>query len=248
MNKKVVKHPHFENAPIVEAVLDILVELPSNVNLDQIEKYHSLVEKKYPVKKKRIKFGGKIEFSSNTIIPAKKEIFGFLFENKEEHKIVQARLDGFSFNKLKPYEEWNNFKTEAKDLWKKYCSLFKPKRIRRVALRYINEIKIPLPIRDFKDYILTMPDISPELPQGLSNYFMRLTIPDEKISANAVITETFKQPKNEKLPFILDIDVFKVIDYNINDTQLWELFEKLRIYKNKVFLNSITSKTKELIK
>ena len=63
----------------------------------------------------------------------------------------------------------------------------RPNRLKRLALRYINRIEIPLPIRDFKDYLLTIPEIAPGLPQALSNFIMRLVIPNPEMEATAVI-------------------------------------------------------------
>src|SRR5438874_6884893 len=71
----------------------------------------------------------------------------------------------------------------------------------------INRIEIPLPMRDFKDYILTIPEIAPGLPQGLANFFMRLIIPVPAMNAIAIVTEAFDPTaaSSSVLPFIFDI-------------------------------------------
>ena len=53
---------------------------------------------------------------------------------------------------------------------------------------------------------------------------------------------------NQKLPLIFDIDVWKLTNYKSDDEEMWKEFEKLRKFKNDVFFNSITEKTKELFK
>ena len=124
-----------------------------------------------------------------------------------------------------------------------------PVQITRVALRYINRIEIPLPFRDFKDYILTTPEIAPGLPQGLARFFMQLAIPIAEIPAVAIITETMEPvTETKRLPFILDIDVFREAAFDVEGKEAWEMLEKLHDIKNDVFFNSITPKAKELFR
>lgn len=173
---------------------------------------------------------------------------GFLFESPQEKKIVQARLDGFSFNKLKPYENWKTFYKEAREFWDLYRTITKPEKIIRIALRYINRIEIPLPIKDFRDYILTVPEVAPTLPQGLAHFFMRLLIPNEKIKATTAITETMELMNSGKtLAIIFDIDTWKETEYLLDSKEIWKDFQKLRTIKNQIFFESITDKTKELL-
>jgi uncharacterized protein (TIGR04255 family) len=51
--------------------------------------------------------------------------------------------------------------------------------ITRLVVRYINKIDIPLPVGDLKEYLRTFPEVSSDLPQGLSGYFLQLQIPQE---------------------------------------------------------------------
>jgi uncharacterized protein (TIGR04255 family) len=161
---------------------------------------------------------------------------------------VQARLDGFTFNRLKPYKDWESLRDEARKLWQHYTQIASPKNITRVALRYINRIEIPLPMRDFKDYILTIPEIAPGLPQGLANLFMRLIIPVPAMNASAIVTEAFDPPaaSSSVLPFIVDIDVSCEALFDVDAVEVWETFEKLRELKNEIFFKSITDRAKEL--
>ena len=71
-----------------------------------------------------------------------------------------------------------------------------PKKVIRLGLRYINRIEIPLPMRDFKDYILTVPEIAPGVPQGLERFFMRLVIPSDEAQAVAVVTQSMEPGKD----------------------------------------------------
>ena len=148
---------------------------------------------------------------------------------------------------MKPYNSWKDFSEEAFELWDLYRKQTRPTKITRLALRYINNIEIPLPITNFKSYFKTIPEVAPELPQGFMGFLMRLIIPNEDIGATGVITETIGPPTpSGKLPFILDIDVSKQSEYEKNIDIIPEEMEKLRTYKNDIFFGSITEETRRL--
>jgi len=241
----------FPNAPITEALLDIRVQLPKEITLKNLESFQEGIKGRFPEKKTRVFFKAQIPTSAAppTSIPTTGGPDGYMFRSPNEQKIVQARLDGFTFNKLKPYEKWVVFRDEAQSLWKRYYEIANPVRITRIALRYINRIEIPSPLKDFKDYILTTPEIAPGLPQGVGHFFMRLVIPFPDDQTTAVITQTMEKPTDdERLPLILDIDVWQKVNYEAQTEEMWKKFEKLREIKNDIFLKSITEKTKELFK
>ena len=81
---------------------------------------------------------------------------------------------------------------DAKQLWLHYVDLARPVSVARIALRYINRIEIPLPFEDYKEYVLTIPEIAPGIPQGLAHFFMRLEIPYPE-QFMAIITQTIDQ-------------------------------------------------------
>lgn len=249
--QKMKKHITFLKPPIHEALIDIRVEFPHGYDdVSPFEEYHELVKDRFPDKQKKMAFEAKFQLveAQLTADSAPAKSLGYLFLSKKENKIVQARLDGFTFNKLTPYENWEAFKKEAAELWDKYYEKYRPVKITRVALRYINKIEIPVPMRDFNDYILTVPAIPNGLPQSLSSYLLRIQIPNPNINATAIITQTFEQPTPKQLPFIFDIDVFIQTNFTDNNPEIWNMFEKLRDFKNDIFFENITDTTMELFK
>ena len=243
----------FNNPPIVEALIDIKVDLPSDVNLEVLGQFHEKVRAEFPDKQSRMFWKSDFQLKPG-MVPEPSNVSGgpdgYLFHPADKSKIVQARLDGFTFNKLRPYQKWDLFRDEAKKFWEYYLEVAKPKQITRLAVRYINRIELPFPFGQMQEYILTVPEIAPGLPQGMSQFLMQMVIPNATIGAQAVITETIEQPfvKNniEVLPLIFDIDVIKNISLSPTDPKLWTLFEELRKFKNEIFLKSLTEKTKGL--
>ncbi|MCX5799653.1 MAG: TIGR04255 family protein, partial [Proteobacteria bacterium] len=108
MNKK---YPTLMNAPIQEAVLGVRVQLPQNIALKDLIPFHELVKERFPNKRERVSFQSGFQFMEGkpVIMPPSGSPDGYLFESLKEKKIVQARLDGFTFNKLKPYKKLEEF-------------------------------------------------------------------------------------------------------------------------------------------
>lgn len=245
------RFPVLSKAPITEAVLDIRIKVREGLRLEQLSSISSAISDQYPDKKERLKWEGKFEFKkgASPISTAEETIDGYMFTSSDQKKqIFQARLDGFTFSRLKPYETWECFRDEAYRLWQIYRDTVSPEII-RVALRYINKMEIPLPLRDFSDYLTAAPIVPTDLPQGVSSFLTRLVIHEPEIDASAIITQAMEQIVNPKiLPIILDIDVFRQKSEGISEEEAWNTFEQLRHFKNKIFDKSITQKAKELFK
>jgi uncharacterized protein (TIGR04255 family) len=244
---EIVKFPH---APITEAVLEIRTQNPPETTLETLSSIHEDINDLYPTKTTRISFkaGFKIEEGKTPVVfePTGDPI-GYSFTSIDGKQIVQALAHGFVFSRLNPYDRWDSFRDEARKLWKHYKHRANPQVLTRIGLRYINRIQIPLPIMDFKDYVLTTPEIAPGIHQSLSNFFMRLEIPQE-LPTMAIIMQTMEPVTSDrKLPLIFDIDVFRETPVK-SDDEAWRDFEKLRDIKNDIFFKSLTEKAKDLFR
>jgi len=242
----------FPNAPITEAVIEIKAQLPEETTLKSLESFHDRIKNRFPEKQEQrflkaaFKLSQKDKLSS---LPTKTGTQGYLFRSLKEKKVVQSKIDGFAFNKLKPYENWELFRSEGRELWELYSEIVNPIKVIRIGLRYINRIEVPLPFKDFSEYLLTNPQIAPQLPQAVSHFFMRLEVSNPDIEATAIITQAMDKPtKTKRLPLILDIDVFRITEYVEKTEEMWKDFEKLRDFKNDIFFNSVTEKAKELFR
>lgn len=237
---------HYRRPPITEAVIDLRVVLPNPV-ISDLERVRSGDESSYPTVELINVATGKMQVGVAVTASATTKQTGFLFRSADGKLIQQARLDGFTLSRLAPYQSWDDFCGEARRLWAIYRSIARPSAITRAAVRYINRIDIPLPMNDFGDYLRTVPQVSPALPQALAGYFMRLLIPLDDVKSQAVVTETLIEPAAPDLvSVVLDIDVFRTEDLPSEEAELWAMFEKLRGAKNKVFEGCITAKAREL--
>jgi uncharacterized protein (TIGR04255 family) len=215
---------HLTRAPITEALIDIRINLPQEIDIARLKTIHASISKEYPQVKERVKGEFKFKLVEKSVETTPVSVYGFQYISSDGKQVVQARLDGFTFSRLKPYEIWENLRKEAYRLWEIYASLFSPERITRVALRYINCLEIPLlPSIEFKDYLVTPPEVPKELPQVINSFLTRVVIPIPSLGATAIIIQAFEGTSDPSIiPIILDIDVFREAQFNANGKDAWE--------------------------
>lgn len=239
----------YPNAPITEALIDLRVELPKHVTVIDLEKIHAEEKTAYPIKKNRHEVTGQMQVGEQVAAAASSKHIGFIFTSQDQKQIFQARLDGFTLSRLAPYESWDEFCKEARRLWDRYRSVVEPTKIVRLAVRYINRLDLPLPVPELNEYLRTVPEISPELPQGLAGYFLHLRIPMEDIKSTLLVNQTIIEPAGPNVvSIVLDNDLSRDTDVPQNENAVWNVFEELRLRKNDVFEASITDRTRELFK
>lgn len=244
----------YEKAPITEALLDIRVKGPEP-SLEQLATLQAQVGDSYPHRKSL--FVTEIEIGSNSAdeVPILNSQNGaqrgWAFLSTDKLQIWQVQREGFTFSRLAPYDCWDSFRNEARRLWEITRPVLGPEAVARVALRYINRLELPLPLKDFKDYLRTAPEVSPELPQGLSAYFMQLQIPQDDIRAMIILNQSLLPSPPGREPgtatVLLDIDVSRTRELSEDERGLWSYFEELHTSKNKIFEGCITDRTRELI-
>ena len=241
----------FPKAPLTEALIDIRLKLPGNVCLADLEKLHDRIRDQYPARQTRTMWQGTFEMkdAKDPLQRAQFQVDGYVFTSGDGRQVVQYRLDGFTFSRLRPYTRWEEVFSEAQRLWGIYVIGTKPLLITGVAVRYINSIEIPSKTLDYDEYFTAAPRIPPALPQGLSHFFTRLAIPFPDRGALAVITQT---PSDTRDPIntviILDIAVSKETNLSPEDRMIFEVLSILRDIKNEIFFSSVTDKTKELFR
>ena len=132
-----------KNAPITEALIDIRARIKEDFDVNRFLSLYDAIIGQYP--EPRHKWEAQFEFKKGDapISSGKETVDGFIFTSADKKQVFQARIDGFTFNRLKPYDKWETFRDEALRLWQLYRELVSPD-IVRVALRYINKFDIPL--------------------------------------------------------------------------------------------------------
>jgi uncharacterized protein (TIGR04255 family) len=242
--------PHYNKAPITEALIDIRIDpLPEQqfANLQRSKKYLP----DYPHEEKRNLGHATVQFGPSVQAVAQEKPWGLLFRNAGNTQVVQFRLDGFTFSRLEPYETWEQLRDEARRLWDIYREVVGAKQLASVGVRYINVLSLPTVPVEPEDYLKTYPQVSLELPADLRDFgpfFLSLAMNQPDLKGVLTINEGNAPPKGQNtVSIVLDLSLSVPNPPAKNEDELWLFFEKLRDRKNLYFEACITDKTRELI-
>jgi uncharacterized protein (TIGR04255 family) len=242
---------HYKKAPITEALIDIRVELSSELRFEDLSAFRKHVSTDYPREETRNLSQAVLQFGPSVQASAQQQPWGFMFRNESNTQVVQVRLDGFTFSRLEPYEDFEHLRDETRRLWDIYRELVRPKKVVRIAVRYINQLNLPGTRVEPEDYLKTFPHLSEDLPKELRDFgpfLMSLRVPQPDLNGLLVINEAGTPPKKpETVSIILDIDLSVENPVIGSEEEMWVLFQKLRERKNLYFEACITEKTRELI-
>ena len=244
------KQRHLKNAPITEAIIDFRTNLPPTFEIKKLLILKEKLSDNFPKIQEHRFIKSGFQIKEGKPIAALSEdhgIRGYFLRPEDEKKVVQFRIDGFTFSQLKPYSYWKEFVSEAKELWKLYVDKTQPESVTRIAVRYINHMDLPLPITDFSKYLTAPPNVPKELPGSISRFLSKVVIHNSEIGISANITQALeKSARPNYVTIILDIDAYKQGEFDSNNGDIWPIFEELYEIKNQIFFNSITEETARL--
>ena len=255
----------FSNPPIVEAIFHLVVERDGEFERETLNDYAKYITEKFPVFDKKEKRFLKNDISFNLDDPdnitslVSNNLEGYILSSNDNSKVIQANIDSFSFSKLPPYETWDIFYKEANEFWRKYIEITSVKQVKRLSLRYLNRIAIPSHNKPIKlqDYIKVFPEVSDDLSMIISGYFMQVSLacndyePSKAIVNQTVGNEVVENSNSDLtfIPLIFDVEVFQDVDLDPQNSSIESIFvDNLRPFKNDVFFNSITDRSREFFK
>ena len=242
---------HLNNAPITEAIIDFRVKLPSEFKAEAFLELKNIIGERFPKVEERRLFTSQLRIKKGEPqLPSSKYhgVQGYFFRSKDDKKVAQFRVDGFTFSRLRPYTQWEEMLEEARELWGIYCGIAQLEAITRLVVRYINHINIPLPIDDLSDYLTASPRI-PDNTQGVISGFLSKVVVyvQEMDVATNIVQALEKSTKPDKyITVVLDIDSYKLGDFTADNGEIWDILANLRNLKNRIFFYSITDQTVRL--
>jgi uncharacterized protein (TIGR04255 family) len=240
---------HLARAPITEAIIDLRAKLPEGFKPESFSALKDKLRETYPRVDEQRGIEGGLQIEKGQISQFLKEfgLVGLMFRSEGGENVAQFRVDGFTFSRLKPYTSWESIFPEALSLWRLYAQTASPEFITRLALRYINHLKLPVPVRDLSEYLTAPPGVPPSLPGELAGFVSRIVVRDVESKTEATVTQLTERVVDTKsMILLLDIDVYKTSQLEINEGEIKKEFEDLHQTKNRIFFNSITEETVRL--
>lgn len=243
------QHRYLTRAPVREALIDLQFEGP--VSLELIDNFVGCLPKVYGQKQDlwEALFGVGANGSS---VSSSSSAIGRRLDSEDGRFVVQSRASGFSVSRLNPYGTWSELRGEAAQLWTTFQSCAPDVRVARVAVRYINEIKLALPFRDFGEFFVCPPQVPKELPQSIGGFVTRIVVPDEANNCVSVVTQALDGHPTEGgggqfITVILDVEVFREgLRLPGLSPEIWGALDVMRDQKNRLFFAHLTEKAVEM--
>jgi uncharacterized protein (TIGR04255 family) len=235
---------HLSNAPIIEAIIDVRIEPAAEDRWTHEGREFPLLLETHPTTELIIanllqaQFANEISLSSEL----QREIIGYRFRN--EHDVIQFRVDGFTFSMLPKYSSWDDLFEQAWQAWELYKEARGDASIVRLAVRYINRMQFPID-QPLKTFLTAPPHLPDTLRLPLRRFFTTYDV-ELNSETHATIIQTVEPATSGTLPFILDIDAYRTGSFTSDDKRIRETFETLHEFKNEIFFESITEEAKKL--
>jgi uncharacterized protein (TIGR04255 family) len=238
---------HLARAPIAEAVIDFRVLRREGTVADQFISLTSRIGQQYSRASQMQSVQAQFGIASGTPVgptQVHSGAIGWLYQ--APGAIAQFRVDGFTFNKLEPYTTWEEVFGEARRLWSIYVQVARPLETSRVAVRYINRLRLPVPV-DLGQYLEAPPVLPPPIPQTIREFLTRVVVNSRERNLSAILIQALEaQLDPAMIQLLLDIDAFRELAVPPEDPSLTEIFEQLRALKNEIFFASVTERTVEM--
>jgi len=238
---------HLGHAPITEALIDVRVRPNPTTSASSFEVGRQELATAYP-KVNAIHYGratislGKPHESSATTEDLGPQ--GFYFKSDDESDVVQFRVDGFTFNRLRPYTSWEEIFPRAMELWGLYARIARPEVATRLALRYINHVELPGVLENLGTFLTAAPFVPPGLPPYISEFLTRVVLHDPENDLTGILAQALQgNPSGKENTLVLDIDVFREGEFEPMASAFGETFGALRTFKNQIFFSSLTEET-----
>jgi len=238
---------HLDKAPIREALIDIQFEPP--LAMETLHAFVDAVKAGFTdvttVWEQALGF----ELMPGTAVRAHNSPSSAVgFRLSGERRVLIARTTSFTYSRLPPYEDWEDLRKAAKELWDRFLEVGKPETVTRTAVRYINVLPLPMKNEEFSVFLTASPTVPAKLPQGLASFLQRVVMVDSEAKRHAIVTQALEEsrPVDGRIQVILDIDAIRAKTMGSGEAGVWDSLDNLREFKNDIFFEHITEPTAEL--
>jgi uncharacterized protein (TIGR04255 family) len=245
--------PHYERAPIAEALIDIRVANPDALTLDQLTAAADALAGEFPIRHpiQQLMFGFQaVQPNAAQGFVNNQEQIGWRLHNKAQDRVLQLQRIGFTYSHLPPYTNWATFRDEARRYWDSFQrTVATALPSNRIAVRVINKIATPAAEIALEDYLKVYPVVPDKMPATAAVVYLQLQFAMPKVlpDARVILNVASGQADANGSHLLLDIDLFSNQIVEKAD-QLWTILEKFGTEKDVIFEACITDKIREAIK
>lgn len=238
----------YKRPPITEAVIGITFSDP--IEAAKLGKADKKFAKNYPQHIAVQKFDVKVHLSQDGRANAddSRAVDGHRRSSTDADELLVLWPAEFVVSQLAPYPGWEAFIARFERDWRAWRHIVGYREIRRIGLRFINRIDIPIVANKIEhEKYLNIYARMPDLIGSVSNYSTQVATAIEDIKCLLTVNSgTVRAPILEHGSFLLDIDFGRMIDVPQKDEDILVLLNEIRVKKNEVFEACITKRSRKL--
>jgi uncharacterized protein (TIGR04255 family) len=193
--------------PLIEALCEFRFAQSTPWDWTFPGRLYDQLSKDFPERSQVDGVGVQIQFGPGKPVPS--EVF------KGPDRIQMKRTDGsamvqvgphlLAVNHLRPYSDWDSFRTLILSVFEKYIQLSGGCSLARIGLRFINQIQLTRDSWKLKDIITVMPPLKGTLDRLLSGFYQRYEILYDS-PRGILIHQTGIQETEQAKALMLDLD------------------------------------------
>ncbi len=202
----------YKNPPVIEALCELFFE-GSEWDDATVGRFYDRVKERFPRRRQMELQEAQFTFSDKGDAAAgiRRMAPQMQFLNEEGNSLLQLRRDLLVINQLRPYPHFEGWEPNIYWALKIYGDLTKPKGIRRIGVRYINRIVVPLASIRMEDYFNIYPQLPKETGDVHGAFIIRVELPCSQKGHGILVTFASASPEEPgQTAHLLDLyDTFR---------------------------------------
>jgi uncharacterized protein (TIGR04255 family) len=244
--------PHYQRAPIAEALIDIRFANPDSVSIEALTQVANALSDELPTRMAMQHF--EVGFQADLTTPnhaqftnAQQQV-GWRLLSREQDRVLQLQKVGFTYSHLPPYTNWETFRSEARLCWSRLKKIMPSQDTTRFAVRVINKIPVPIAGFDPKEYLTIYPVVPEKGPLSVDAMFVQLQYSLSHVlpEARAIINVASGLVEASGSHLVLDIDLF-ADRIESTEEELWSAIDRFGLEKDVIFESCITDEVRKVI-
>jgi len=247
------KHKQFKKPPLIEVFCEFFFETAAGVEWDSfiVPTFYRKVRKDFPTRQRMSTVGFQLMMGVGVPPPQMQSVgpptprHRFISENGKT--LVQLGDNLLVVNQLPPYYGWERFEPTVMQCFRLYTQLWKPEKVARAAVHYIDKVDIPSLDVGIEEYFNLYPTL-PEHP-GTPATNLALTYEVQGAVAGDILVGTMRQHPSanpEGMTFLFQSDYVATGGLPSDEKAVQSWLNKAHDFVFDVFLSTFTDKCYKL--
>ena len=247
------KRKQYKNPPLVEVFTEFFFQPEEGTEWDSfiMPTYYRKIAKDFPTRKRMPTVGIEVRMagggSSTEFQPLSPPTPRHRFISEDEKTLVQLGENQLVVNQLPPYYGWEKYEPTVVDCFSLYLKLWKPARVLRAAVHYLDKIDLPEAEVGLEKYFNLLP-VLPEYPeQPATNLTLSYEIPGA-IGGDVLIVTMKQRPSADPngLSFLFQWDYVATSGLICEITAVREWLKEAHDFLSGIFLSTFTDECRKL--